>query len=146
LIAGLIDNIINSLSDKNGAVFGSVLELFVFWILRRFLTFLYGNSAANLRKSADTAIPSYLFHKKSRLSYRTVEQQDVQELMRRIESDTSEKTYEYFENSISLVETFLECAGLLVLVMYKNVWIGAILFFVLIPYAVFFRKERQIQL
>jgi ATP-binding cassette subfamily B protein len=143
LIAGLIDNIISSLSDKNGAVFGSVLALLAFWILRRLLTFLYGNSAANLQKSADTAIPLYLFHKKSRLSYRTMEQQEVQELMRRIESDTSEKTYEYFENNISLMETFLECAGLLALVMYKNVWIGVILFLVLIPYAVFSVKNGR---
>jgi ABC-type transport system involved in cytochrome bd biosynthesis fused ATPase/permease subunit len=78
LIARLIDNIISSLSDKSGAVFGSVLALLVFWILRRLLTFLYGNSAANLRKSVDTAIPSNLFCKKSRLSYQTMEQQEVQ--------------------------------------------------------------------
>lgn len=137
IIAHLIDNIADRITGSSKPLLQGVLMLAAFYIFKSALVYVEGIFWTKLKRAAETEISSYLFEKKKRLSYLTLEQTGNQELFQRIGTDTAEKFCDYFENSISLLAILLEIVGIFALVAVQNIWIALILLVVLIPYILY---------
>ena len=137
IIAHLIDNIADRITGSSKPLLQGVLMLAAFYLFKSALVYVEGVFWTKLKRAAETEISSYLFEKKKRLSYRTLEETENQELFQRIGTDTAEKFCDYFENSISLLAILLEIVGIFALVAVQNIWIAFVLLVVLFPYIIY---------
>lgn len=137
IIARLIDDIANRITGSSKPLLQGVLMLAAFYLFKSALVYVEGIFWTKLKRAAETEISSYLFEKKKRLSYLTLEETENQELFQRIGTDTAEKFCDYFENSISLFAILLEIVGIFALVAVQNIWIALVLLVVLFPYILY---------
>lgn len=95
IIAMLIDHIVSGIAvSQGGAVFRDTALLALFWLAKRGILFVGGICQAKLKRTVYEKLPSRVMEKKASLSYLTLENQENQELIRRIGTDTAAKFYE----------------------------------------------------
>lgn len=144
IIAKLIDHIISGIAVSQGrAILCDTVLLALFWLVKRAILFMDGIFHARLKRTVHAKLPSYILEKKAALPYLILENQENQELIRRISSDTAAKFCSYFENIVSLMEIAIQLLGLLVLVAVRNALFSGLLLLVLIPYIIYSIRNGQ---
>lgn len=143
IVAILIDNILNNLSDV-WAILINTLSLFSFWILRWVIESLGQYVWVKIRKTAYEKLPNIVLEKKKSFSYEVLEDKNTQELIRRIGIDIEKKVCDYFSNNIYLLQVTVEIIGLLLLIATKCFGVTLVLLLIMIPFLHFSARNGKI--